>query len=276
MLLNDIKPSASLSEFVRLYRIIDFHFTDVTGIPVKVYSPRPEHCLQFYPKDCELVRYPESNLAIANKKTAVIGQHTNVIHRHVGKAFLSFQVVFQPGALFHFTGIPSIELTNVYLDAEDIFGTPIRDVNEQLYHARSYAEMVAIIEHYLTRLLSKCKRKRHPVSAIGTMMLQQNEWFGVDKYLKAACLSHRQFDRKFHELVGIAPKQYLQIIRLDQAFRMKNRFPHKDWLSIALHCGYHDYQHLSKDFVEFTGYTPVQFFEMESRAPERAFGDVET
>jgi AraC-like DNA-binding protein len=56
---------------------------------------------------------------------------------------------------------------------------------------------------------------------------------------------------------------------------MKNRSPQKDWLSIALHCGYYDYQHLVKDYKEFTGYTPAQFFAIDNQAPERMLGDVE-
>jgi AraC-like DNA-binding protein len=276
MLLNDIKPSSFLTEFIRLYRIIDFQFPHTATIPFKAYSPRPEHCLQFYPKDCETVKDPYSDHVVAGKKTSVIGQHTNVIHRYVGREFLSFQVIFQPGALFHITGIPSDELTNVYMDAEDIFGSHIRLVNEQLFHARSYAEMVSTVEYFLICLIRSCKKRQHPIDAIGKVMLHQKDVFSLDKYIKEACLSHRQFDRKFKERIGIAPKQFLQIIRFDQAFRMKNRFLHKDWLSIAIHCGYHDYQHLSKDFKEFTGNTPTRFFEMENGSPERVFGDAET
>jgi transcriptional regulator GlxA family with amidase domain len=88
-------------------------------------------------------------------------------------------------------------------------------------------------------------------------------------------LCQRQFDRKFLERVGISPKQYLQVIRFDKAFRMKNRFPQKDWLTIALHCGYYDYQHLVKDYKEFTGYTPNQFLAIDNNAAERTFGERE-
>ena len=31
-----------------------------------------------------------------------------------------------------------------------------------------------------------------------------------------------------------------------------------------------------KDYKEFTTYSPKQFFEIDSQAPERAFGDAET
>ena len=45
-----------------------------------------------------------------------------------------------------------------------------------------------------------------------------------------------------------------------------------DWLSIALSCGYYDYQHLAKDYREFTGTTPVVFYQTDQKAPERLFG----
>jgi transcriptional regulator GlxA family with amidase domain len=107
------------------------------------------------------------------------------------------------------------------------------------------------------------------------MMFGQQEQYSLDGFLYASCLSHRQFDRLFKERVGIPPKQFLQIIRFDRAFRLKNRYPDMDWLSVAIACGYHDYQHLAKDYKEFTGYSPRQFFEIDNQAPERAFGDAE-
>ena len=275
MLLNEIKPSPFLTEFIRLYRIVDFNFPDITAIPFKVYPPRPEHCLQFYPKDTETVKYPDNNIVVSNRKSTIIGQHTIVNHRYVGREFLVFQVVFQPGALYRITGITSIEITNTYLDAADILGNSTRLVNEKLYDARSYAEMVQVIEQFLSGLLKRCCKQVHPLDVISRYMTNQAEHYSVDRYIKEACLCHRQFDRKFMERIGIPPKQYLQVVRFDKAFRMKNRCANKDWLTVALHCGYYDYQHLVKDYKEFTGCTPKQFLEIENAAPERSFGEAE-
>jgi AraC-like DNA-binding protein len=275
MLLNEIKPSPFLSDFIRLYRIIDFHFTDSASIPPKIYSPRPEQCLQFYPKDSETVKHLDSDLLISNKKVSLIGQHTKSLQRYVGKDFLSFQVLFQPGSFYRLTGIAMHELANVYLDAEEILGTCVREVNEELFLATSYPQMIQVVEKFLGKLIRKAKRKEHPIDITSRMMFRQNERYSVDSFLNASCLCHRQFDRMFKERVGIPPKQFLQIIRFDRAFRMKNRYPDMDWLSIAIHCGYHDYQHLAKDYKEFTSFSPKQFFEIDNKAPERAFGDAE-
>ena len=275
MLLNEIIPSAFLIEYIRLYRIIDFNFPAGASIPFKTYPPRPEQCLQFYPKDAETVKYPDSGLVISNKKVTVVGQHTIVNHRYVGKDFLCLQIVFQPGALYRITGVSLNELTNTYLDAEDIFGGSIHLINEELYKAKNYSEMITIAERFLIQLTKKSKKIQHSVDSISKIMVLENEKFFLDRFIKDACLSHRQFDRKFKERIGIPPKLFLQIIRFDKAFRMKNRYPQKDWLFIALHCGYYDYQHLVKDYKEFTGYTPTQFFEIDNKAPERFFGDAE-
>ena len=78
------------------------------------------------------------------------------------------------------------------------------------------------------------------------------------------------------ERKGINPKLFTRIIRLDKAFRLKNQYPDKDWLTIAIDCGYYDYQHLVKDYKEFTGFKPIECFALETKAPERFFGDVET
>lgn len=275
MLLNEIKPSHFLTEYIRLYRIIDFHFPNSTVIPFKAYPPRPEHCLQFMAKDPEVIKYPDSGSLVTHRNAIFMGPHTSIIHRYPGREMLGFQVVFQPGAMYQLTNINSYELTNLYIDAESIFGNSTILVNEQLCGAKNYTEMIGIVERYLTEHIRRIKLKKHPVDNISKAMIYENDRFALDKFLKAACLSHRQVDRKFKERIGMAPKQFLQMARFDKAFRMKNRFPKKDWLSIALHCGYYDYQHLRKEYKEFTSYSPKQFFAIDNGAPERFLGDVE-
>ncbi|MGF1671437.1 MAG: helix-turn-helix domain-containing protein [Balneolaceae bacterium] len=204
-----------------------------------------------------------------------MGPHTHNIHRYIGKKTLGFQVIFQPGAISQLTNTSANAFTNTYMDAEDLFGNATRDINEQLFYAKNYSEMISIVERFIIELIKKSKQTKHSVDEISKAMINENENFSLDKFLNAACLSHRQFDRKFKERIGMTPKRFLRMSRFDKAFRMKNRFPEMDWLSIALYCGFYDYQHLAKDYKEFTGYTPTQFYAIDSRAPERALGDVE-
>lgn len=276
MLLDNIKPSPALADFISCYRIADFVFATNEVIPSKAYPPRPQECLQFFPRDVETVSYNNGISIRSTSGCAITGQHTVVNHRYVGKNFLTVLVVFKPGILYRLTCIPASELANSYVDAADIAGRDIIYINEQLYHAASYNEMIEIVENYLLALISRAGKKQHIIHTIARQMLYHNRSSPVDYFMREACLCPRQFDRKFKEYMGINPKLYTRIIRFDNAFRMKNRLPHKDWLTIALHCGYHDYQHLVRDYKDLTGCTLNEFLILETKAPERFFGDVDT
>jgi AraC-like DNA-binding protein len=43
-------------------------------------------------------------------------------------------------------------------------------------------------------------------------------------------------------------------------------------LGLALDAGYHDHQHLARDFKQFTLATPSEFLALEGHSPERSFG----
>lgn len=275
MLIDNILPSKGLTDFVRIYRIIDFYFPAGEPVFPKLYTPRPEICLQFYPKDKEKVQYPDEKTASLNRRMTISGQHTVTQGRFVGKDFLSVQVVFQPGMLCQLTGIPAHLLTNKVMNAFDLFGKEVLFVNEQLFHAKDYSKMIQRIEDFLIQILIKKNNYTHPAQKIARMMMSAGNKHPLDWYISESCLCPRQFDRKFDELVGVCPKRFLKIIRFDKAFRMKNRFPKKDWLSVAVECGYHDYQHLVKDYKEFTGMSPARFTESDTKGPDRIIGVAE-
>ena len=107
-------------------------------------------------------------------------------------------------------------------------------------------------------------------------MLKNSMQIDLDWLANQACLSPKQFYNSFMQRTGIGPKLFSRITRFDRTMKLKSTQPHKDWLSIALESGYYDYQHMARDFREFTKVTPIEFFQAESDAPERVFGNAET
>ncbi|MBC7921011.1 MAG: AraC family transcriptional regulator [Ferruginibacter sp.] len=281
MHLRYFPPSPALREYVRLLQLVHFVFPAGTVLPFKPYWPRPEQCLTFYARQTETVEYVDSGRQVRKPRSALIGQPAIVTNRHVGREFLLFQVVFQPGALFRLTGLPAHELTNTFVDAEAVFDPEIRLVNERLSSTDVYAEMTGIVEGFIHYLI---KRRRatpsrfsiRPVDKVGLFMLQNSSPASLDWLANQACLSTRQFYQNFIQRTGISPKLYNRIIRFDNAMKISHAQPTKDWLSIALASGYYDYQHLVRDFKEFTTLTPREFSQRDSQAPERSFGLVET
>lgn len=272
MLLKDFIPSPDVQEFIQLYRIVHLVFNKGEAIPAKAYPPRPEQCIAFYPYEKETVEFASTGKLVGDLPVVLYGQFTEVTHRKIGNQFLVIQIIFNPGALFRLTGIPADELTNQYLDAGTVFNSIIHEVNEQLFLAKDYQQMIGIVNEFVRKLIRKKQKSILPIDEVCLNMLKCQNQYSIDEIAKQACYSNRQFERKFKERTGLNPKLFVRVIAFDNAFRMKNSFAELDWLRIALECGYHDYQHLVKAYKDFTGLTPNAFHQLEEKAPERKFG----
>lgn len=270
-------PSPALREYVRMLQIVGCEFpASLPALPVKPYWPRAENCLSFFPKDPEQVEYGFDGKLIASSRSRLFGQHSVVTNRYVGRDFMVFQVQFQPGALYRLTGIPVQELTNTFVDAETVFSTEICRVNERLSYCSDYLEMITVVEDFLLYLIRRAKKQIRPIDRVSQAILQNPAGVSLNWLADQACLSQRQFYRQFVEREGISPKFYARIARFEKAVRLKNAQPGKDWLSIAMELDYYDYQHLVRDFKEFTLLSPNAFMQQENQAPERSFGVAET
>ena len=272
MLLKDFIPAPDVKEFVQLYRIVHLKFEQGQQVPFKAYPPRPEQCLAFYPYDTETVEYKSSGKLVRNLPVVLYGQFSEVTHRMIGNNFLVFQIIFNPGTLYRLTGMPASAITNQYLDAEIFFSAEIRNVNEQLYAATGYNSMIEIANDFVRTLIKKIKKPGLLIDGVFPLLLGSQRKFTLQQLAHEACLSTKQLERKFKERTGVNPKLFERIIRFDQAFRLKNSYPKMDWLRIAMECDYHDYQHLAKDYKDFTSLSPNAFHEIENNAPERQFG----
>ena len=182
-----------------------------------------------------------------------------------------FYVRLQPGSLFKLLRIPMPMLTDQHVDATAILGNEINELYEQIGSCLSYDAMIGILDSYFLRKLYSFKTERQPLDHIGITILQNPQVFSLEKAAQAACLSYRQFEKRFEQLIGVTPKYYARICRFYQAFELKDNNPELDWLSVAIRTGYNDYQHLVKDFKEFAGTTPKVLMQQSLDSPSSMF-----
>ncbi|GAA4394667.1 helix-turn-helix domain-containing protein [Nibrella viscosa] len=275
MILRDVLPSPALREFVRCYRIVHLEFTKADTIPIKAYPPKPEQCLHFFLRDF----YATQGAGEAIKQQPDIllaGQRTALVSQLTGPDFIDVQIVFQPTAVYRLTGIPAYELTDQHLDATFLFPKRIQQTLAQLQAAGTYTEALTIVENFALELARQVRKDKQRLDAVCRHMIQEGGRRSMDEYADEACFSPKQFTRKFFERTGVNPKTYARIIRFNRAFNLKNQYPQTDWLSIAIDCGYCDYQHLVKDYKEFTGLVPNELHRLESQSPERILGLTDT
>jgi AraC-like DNA-binding protein len=272
MILKDFLPNTAFKEFIRCYRIVHLEFDKSAEFPFKAYTPKPEECLLFYLRDREEIELIDCERKDYQLSVALFGQQTSVMKRYAGKNFLNFQIVFQPTALFRLTGIPSYELTNKFLDAENIFSNHIRFVLEELQQAKTYDEMLTKADKFVATLIKSTKKDAHLLDSVSKLMIKCDGNVSVDWLAKETSLCIKQFKRKFNERAGINPKTYARVIRFTKAFNTKNAHPDWDWLKVAIECNYYDYQHLAKDYYNFTGLSPNELHQLEQNSPESRLG----
>ena len=269
MIVNEVLPCPVLRPYVRNYLLLHLeHVPDEYRI--KPYPTRIEQALVFFARGHIESHDPHTGIVSRVASNALFGQH---VSRRNFKTFedpdfLMLMVIFQPGAMHRPLGFSSNELTSQFCDAEAIINPELQSVNDQIANADNYAAMIEQAESYLLRKLRNIRIDAHPIDRIGTLLLHNPTPFSLDWLANQANLSPRQFERKFNERIGIGPKLYSRISRFYQTFAYKEKHPHLDWLTVAVQFGYTDYNHLAKDFKQFTNVTPNIILREYAQRPE--------
>jgi transcriptional regulator GlxA family with amidase domain len=84
----------------------------------------------------------------------------------------------------------------------------------------------------------------------------------VAELARAADLSTRQLERRFHERVGFAPKLFARLVRFQRALSLL-RAGGASLGEVAAACGYYDQPHLVRDFRRFAHESPARFLRVE-------------
>ena len=257
MIFNVYPASGFLSQFVHFYWIMEIDEIVTPTDPNRV-VPNGSVNLFFHYGDVLKYRTQDSSETM-QFRSQISGQTTEYFDvYHTGKSsFLS--VVFRPSGASLFFDIPIDIIINQHIDISSIDSRNSAFICEQLYHAPSSHQKIAVIEEYLIRNFREKKLYNHQrISSAIKEAISCGGNIAIDALASTACLSHKQFDRVFSDLVGLHPKQFVKITRLQHVFELLNRSKEANLLDIAFLAGYYDQAHFSKEFKLLTGFTPKQ------------------
>lgn len=268
-----LPPGPALRGWVRCHQIIRFRFGAGEGAPVKPYWPRPACALAFYPRDPETLVDASGAVLTVKPRATVIGQPTVLTHRRGGADFCVYQIEFEPGALHRLMGGAVASLTDQAVDAEAAF-PDLAEVADRITEARTVGAMVAAAEAWLIARIAACRQDADVVDWAAARLVE-GRVRSLDRLASRIGLNARAFHRAFRARMGVSPKLFARIARLDRTIRARNAAPEADWLSLAIDLGYYDHQHMARDFRDLCLASPTAFLAAERAAPERRFGMAE-
>jgi AraC-like DNA-binding protein len=247
------QPHPALSGFISHIMILEATFPAGLERLVFPFPPTPQHSIHFYPRD-PMQTQRVNSIFEQTPDCIVIGPQVTKVNLKMGLNHCIVSVVFHPGGLHRLLKMPMQELFDQAYEATWLLGAALSEVNYKLREAKQPWEMKAIIdEYFLTKIVAA------PVAAFDVALKQMVKSEGllpIELAASLACLSLRQFERKFKEIMGYSPKVFSRLIRFSKAYRLKERQPDLSWTAIAYTCGYFDQMHLIRDFKEFTDAVP--------------------
>ena len=89
----------------------------------------------------------------------------------------------------------------------------------------------------------------------------------VQQISHATGYSAKRFIKLFTDGVGLAPKRFCRVLRLQAVINELARGHRVEWASVAAESGYCDQSHLIRDFKTMTGLTPAEYEPTNGRSP---------
>jgi AraC-like DNA-binding protein len=165
-------------------------------------------------------------------------------------------VDFKLGGAAAFFRAPVSEAHNQLVELDELWGRDGRVLRERLLEARSPEAMLRILE---TVLLDHLAVRQEPDPAIPFAASAFERGLPVCEVTSRLGLLPKTFVRRFRKQVGLSPKRFARVRRLQRVLGSIHDSGPIDWCDVAARHAYADQSHFIHDFRDLTGLTPAAY-----------------
>jgi AraC-like DNA-binding protein len=194
----------------------------------------------------------------AYRRSWVSGAHSEFIVIDRVRNASMIGVHFRPGGAHAFFGLPLSELRNQVIDLDTLWNGEANNVRDELLEAKGPDAKFRILEDALLARWHGGETQHRAVRYALDRFTRETESVTIREVTEEIGLSPRHFIEIFSQQVGMTPKVFCRLRRLQRALeKMQKR--HVGWADLAADCGYYDQAHFIRDFREFCGVRPTDY-----------------
>jgi len=251
------EPGTHLGTFIKCYWVLE----DAKSNDPQRQTIVPDACMEMIFHYGDLYRqYLDTGNSIVQPRCFVMGQLTRPLEIEPTGETGIFSVRFQPEGFLPFAGMPIREMENKAIALKNLFGKDGADIEQKILNSGSTAERINQVEGFLLSRLTDTKAVDRIISSTIETIFTANGQLPIEELSRQVNMSRRQMERKFSLAVGLSPKQLSKTVRLQAMLKMLLNKEHTSLTALAYEGEYYDQAHFIKDFKEFTGLTPKEFY----------------
>lgn len=157
--------------------------------------------------------------------------------------------------------LPLEELTDRVISLSDVSAPLAVELIDAARRHRSPAERASALAQVLGRRMAA---PPDPVAAMAIDALATRSQHRIASLARHLGVSQRTLERRVTTATGLAPATLRRVMRFRRTFRMLEGAPRGTWAEVATRSGYADQAHLIRDFRQFAGVAPSDFFQAEA------------
>ncbi len=182
---------------------------------------------------------------------AVIGgARATAYVRDTSRPACSVGAQLRPGTAAFLLGVPADVLAEHHTVLDDVWGAAAAQLRDRLASIPSAARRLDLFE---AALLARLPRARGLHPAVAHALAQLPTGADIASIVDETGYSHRRFLSLFHHAVGLTPKRYCRVQRLQRALTGMST---RSLAAVARDAGFSDQAHFTREFRALTGVSP--------------------
>ncbi len=268
MFYGEIRPSGRLSRFIKCYWVLVNNGEEIEKTPEPIL---PDGCPEIVFNLGESFKRHCADRIEIQPKAIVVGQIKRRVLVEPTKTVNLFGVRFNPSGLYPFLKQSVADLTDEIETLDAVFGRLGSEITERICEAGSTNERITIFENSFTGWLKEPKNGCRSARVV-EIIHNSDGRLRIEQLAKTLDINWKTLERRFKKEVGITPKLFCRITRLQKILQHLNRERATRWADIAYSFGYADQAHFINDFRQFSGVSPKTFVNNQNNISDSFVG----